>query len=359
MGDFDIQHSTFDNRLLSIDNPAVLPMLSNRILSVLQLTRMALVFTAIADGWCGLLLLTRQQVGPGQVTLDQVGVSTLLLVAGISVGLYGFGMSLNDLIDRRRDAAIAAHRPLPSGRISPAAAQLLCILLLGFAVLCGAIYSQRAPIGWLSLVLVVFTSMLIVFYDLAGKYLVAPGLITLGLIRFFHSVIAAPQMPVLWHPLLLLDHVAIVSMIAYAWEEKRPAITRRQVWLVIGGVVLLNAMVIGLVFWHRREYMPAAAALRLEPGLIFPVIALLSYYVLAQLIRLRAPTIRHAGQRLIFFGLLWLIVYDAAFVAGYVSLEWAIAIAMLLPLAYLCVLMMRWWSTVVALSQRPAFKRAE
>jgi len=334
-------------------------MFSNRLLSVLQLTRMALAFTAMADGWCSLLLLTRQQVGQGPVTLEQVGPTTLLLMGGVSVGLYGFGMSLNDLIDRRRDAAIAAHRPLPSGRISPGSAQLLCMLLLGLAIVCGAVYSQRAPIGWLSLVLVIFTSMLIVFYDLAGKYLVAPGLITLGLVRFFHSVIAAPQMPVLWHPLLLLDHVAIVSMVAYAWEQKRPAISRRQVWLVIGGLVLLNAMVISLVLWRRLDYMPARAVLRLEPGLIFPIMAVMGYVLLAQFIRLRSPTSRDAGQRLMFFGLLWLIVYDAAFAAGYVSLAWAAVIAMLLPIAYLSVMVMRWWSTIVSLSQRPAFKRAE
>jgi hypothetical protein len=59
------------------------------------------------------------------------------------------------------------------------------------------------------------------------------------------------------------------------------------------------------------------------------------------------------------YGLLWLIVYDAAFVAGYVR-DWvaAAAILMLLPLAYGSVRLMRWWSQIVALSQRPSFKRA-
>ncbi len=336
----------------------MLSLLSNRLLPLLQLTRLALVFTAIADGWCNLLMLTRQQVGPGASVFDQLGFSTLALVAGISAGLYAFGMSLNDLIDRRRDLAIAAHRPLPSGRISPAAAQLLCMLLLTIALACGFVYSQRTPIGWLSLVLVMFTAMLIGFYDLAGKYLVAPGLITLGLIRFFHSLIAAPQMPVLWHPLLLLDHVTIVSMVAYAWEQKRPAISRRQVALVIGGLVILNAMVIGLVLWRRFDRTPQIA-LMLQPGLLLPAIAVTGFFTVAQFIRLRTESPREAGQRLMLFGLLWLIVYDAAFVGGYVSLAWAGVIAMLLPVAYVSVLVMRWWSTIVSLSQRPSFKRAE
>jgi 4-hydroxybenzoate polyprenyltransferase len=337
----------------------VLSLLSNRLLPLLQLTRLALVFTAIADGWCNLLLLTRQQVGPAGSVFDRLGVSTLLLVAGISIGLYAFGMSLNDLIDRRRDVAIAPNRPLPSGRVSPVLAQNLCMLLLAMALGCGFAYAQREPIGWLSLVLLVFTAMLIGFYDLAGKYLVAPGLISLGLIRFFHSLIVAPQMPVVWQPLLLLDHVAIVSAVAYAWEQKRPALRRRDVWLVVGGLIVLNAMVIGLVLWRRLDHAGATAALRLDPGLLLPIAAVAAFILTAIFIRLRAASSRQAGQQLMLTGLLWLIVYDAAFVGGYVSLAWAGAIALLLPVAYVSVLVMRWWSTIVGLSQRPAFKRAQ
>jgi len=320
---------------------------------------MALVFTAIADAWCNLLLLTRWQVGPTVSVFDQLGFSTLALVAGISIGLYAFGMTLNDLIDRRRDAAIAAHRPLPSGRVSPATATFICMVLFAMAITCGAVYAQRSSGSWFSLVLVVFTAMLIAFYDFAGKYLVAPGLITLGLIRFFHSLIAAPQMPVPWHSLLLLDHVAIVSMVAYAWEQKRPALSRRHVGLVVGGLVLLNAMVIGLVLLRRLDRFTVAAALRIQPGLMFPAMAALGFITVAQFIRLKSPSPREAGQKLMLFGLLWLIVYDTAFVAGYVSLAWAGVIALLLPVAYLSVQLIRWWSTIVSLSQRPAFKRAE
>ena len=53
----------------------------------------------------------------------------------------------------------------------------------------------------MTLVLAIWTGFLIAFYDLAGKYLVATGLVTLGLIRFFHAVIPAPHVPLLWHPL--------------------------------------------------------------------------------------------------------------------------------------------------------------
>src|SRR5438477_2274618 len=147
---------------------------SQRLLSLLQLTRMALVFTAIADGVAALLL---SEPDPTQISSRR-----LIAVMTISVGLYGYGMSLNDIIDRRRDRQIAAHRPLPSGRIGLIAAHVICVMLGSAAILAG-VYLTRFN-GMMSLVLLIWTLSLITFYDFAGKYLVAPGLLTLGLIRF-------------------------------------------------------------------------------------------------------------------------------------------------------------------------------
>ncbi|MEU5160034.1 SCO3242 family prenyltransferase [Streptomyces sp. NPDC020875] len=45
-----------------------------------------------------------------------------LLAVGASVCLYEAGMALNDWADRAEDAAERPHRPVPSGRIAPAAA---------------------------------------------------------------------------------------------------------------------------------------------------------------------------------------------------------------------------------------------
>src|SRR5688500_14048821 len=149
---------------------------SQRLLTLLQLTRMALVFTAVADGLCTLLLAARERAGPGASLAGHVGVGQVLSAVAVSAGLYGFGMSLNDIIDRRRDAQIAAGRPLPSGRVSLTTAHLICAALVLLALAGGAIYSSARGTP-MSLVLVVFTAILISFYDLAGKYLVAPGLL--------------------------------------------------------------------------------------------------------------------------------------------------------------------------------------
>ena len=182
-------------------------LLSQRLLTVLQLTRMALVFTALSNVYCTAPL--------GDADLD---TARMLSITGISFGLYGFGMSLNDIIDRRRDRQIASHRPLPSGRLGVLTAHAICAFLGLSAVACSILYAHFAGL-WMSPVLVVAAGLLITFYDLAGKYLVAPGLIALGLIRFLHALAPAPSIPVLWHPLLLLTHVTILSAVAYVWEQ--------------------------------------------------------------------------------------------------------------------------------------------
>ncbi len=320
-------------------------------LSLLQLTRMALVFTAIADSFCTMLLLGNSPL-LGADADHVVEPRKMLTIAAMSIGLYGFGMSLNDIIDRRRDRQLAAHRPLPSGRLGVVTAHVICTLLILGAVAAGAYYA-RLTHDWWSLVLVIATASLIAFYDAAGKYLVGPGLLALGLIRFFHAIVPAPRIPVLWHPLLLLNHVTILSTVCYLWEQKRPPLTRVHWWTVIGGLVFVDMVVVALVVTRRApEY------LGLEPRLFIPAAAVVAFMLLAWWVRRRSETSREAGQNLMLYGLLWLIVYDASFVAAYVGWIDAIEFGLFLPAAYFSVQLMRWWSKLVALSHRPEFKRA-
>ena len=333
--------------------------ITRRLFPILQLTRMALVFTAISNSLCTLLISVRARYGPSDV-LERLPWEWAAAVGLISTGLYGFGMSLNDIIDRRRDQQLAAHRPLPSGRIGVATAHVICVLLIIMAIAAGAFYARLSGHGWPSFVLVVWTAMLIVFYDLAAKYLVALGLLSLGLIRFFHAVIPAPNLPLLWHPLLLLNHVTILSLIAYRWEEKRPPLTPIHWALVSGGLLVIDSLLVTLLVLRRGANAPdLLVALRITPALIAPAVAAMLFVILAWVIKVRSANPREAGQRLMLYGLLWLIVYDFTFAAGYVGLLPGLLLLLLLPLAYVSVQVMRWWGGVLALSQRPQFKRAE
>ncbi len=336
--------------------------LSQRLLTLLQLTRMALVFTAISNGACEVLLRVHDRAR--DTYLASLDPRALAAMAAVSIGLYGFGMSLNDIIDRRRDSRIAAHRPLPSGRIRLSTAHAICACLALLAGWGGAAYAHwTKESGTLSLGLVILTGLLIVFYDLAGKYLVALGLVSLGMIRFLQATIAAPNLPVIWHPLLLLDHVTILSTVAYQWEQKRPPLTRKHWWTVLISLAVLNLAVIG--FYGDYQWRHGAQNLRevfndlqFNLKLVPVLLTILVFIALAYRVRLRNPVGADAGQKLMLYGLLWLIVYDSAFVASYVSLGAGAVLFCLMPIAWWSVQLMRWWSKVYSLSQRPVFQRA-
>jgi 4-hydroxybenzoate polyprenyltransferase len=335
---------------------------SQQLLPVLQLTRMALVFTALADSGCALMLWAKQQVQlNGKALWYEFSPAQCLALAMVSIGLYGFGMSLNDIIDRRRDRQISPHRPLPSGRIGLGTAHVVCALLALLALIGGEIYRNVAPNARLSLGLVGFTGALIVFYDFAAKYLAPLGLLSLGLIRFFHATIAAPSLPVIWQPLLLMNHVTIVSTLAYHWEHKRPALRPVHWWSVFLGLGLVDAVAIGLVWWRRRGLgdVLAGGILTIRPALWGPAAAALAFVALTIWIRHRSVNSRAAGRTLMLAGLMWLIVYDASFVAGFVGVPEGIMVLGFLPVTYAAVIIMRWWSKVMLLSQRPEFKRVE
>ena len=235
-------------------------------------------------------------------------------------------------------------------------AHVLCTALGLGGLAAGAYYASIAAPGWRSFVILVWTAILIVFYDFAGKYLVGIGLLTLGLIRFFHAVIPAPQLPLLWHPLLLYTHVAVLSTVAYAWEEKRPPLTTLQWRGVLGGVAFVDCLAIAVVVFKCLR-AGSMAALGLRPALALPFALAGVFVVIGWQIWQRSTTRRQAGQRLMLTGLLWLIVYDSAFAAAHVGWLYALGLLSLAGLSYLAVVVMRWWSRILQFSQQPDFKR--
>ncbi|GHF48277.1 hypothetical protein GCM10010504_15010 [Streptomyces griseus] len=75
-----------------------------------ELLRVSALFSVPGDALAGAAAVGRR---PGRGTA---------LAIGASLCLYEAGMALNDWADREEDAVDRPHRPIPSGRISPAAA---------------------------------------------------------------------------------------------------------------------------------------------------------------------------------------------------------------------------------------------
>lgn len=323
-----------------------------RLLSLLQFTRIALVFTAIGDGWAALLL--HKRATGAAITVPQAIAMTVA-----SAALYTFGMALNDLIDRRRDSRLAPGRPLPSGRLSVRSAKLVCVGLFVLAVGAGLVITKLSVHGWEGLAVLGVTLGLIAFYDFAGKYLVAPGLLTLGLIRGCHAAIASPALNIPWHPVVLLIHVTLLSAVCYHLEGKRPRLTVRHWLAVLAGLATATAAFVSVPVSRLPDGVDWRTALFVDRTLLDVGVAAVAFVLLAVAIRVRHTDARAAGRQIMLYGLLWLIVYDAVFAFGYASSKlWALAVLALLPLALLSVQAMRAWSKLVELSQKPQYQRA-
>lgn len=337
-----------------------MPSLSRNLLTLLQFTRFVLVFTAISNSQASILLAAGLQSTHDVSWYALLDWRVMVAAAITSTGLYAFGMSLNDIVDRRRDAQFAADRPIPSGRIGVRVAHVICALLLIIACSGATWLTSRSPQPAITASIYAVTVLLIFFYDAAGKYLVPLGLIALGLIRLFNAILPDPSVPLPWHPLLILNHVTILSAVAYSWEQKRPALSKKHVVLIASGLALINAVVLGLLLFRRAERLPGdwMTDLHVSNALVWPVIAAVVFFMLGGMIRRQQPDPRRAGKTLMLVGLLWLIVYDAAFVVGHVHWLPGVLLLSLAFLAWLGVRAMRLWARVAELSEKPGYLRA-
>ena len=118
--------------------------------ALLRLVRPPNVFTAVADGLAGLLVLW----GLGLAVPDR---ACLTLVA--SACLYLSGIVLNDYFDRDVDARERPSRPIPSGEVSASFAALL-----GFGLMAAGLLAA-ASIGRSPLILAAVLAAAILAYD--------------------------------------------------------------------------------------------------------------------------------------------------------------------------------------------------
>lgn len=266
------------------------------LVSVLQLTRLALVWTAISNIWLIVLWsrwIEHRADSPWRLW-EQLGLS-----AGVAIGIYVFGMTLNDVLDVRRDRLFAPDRPIPSRRLSVTNAVIIALMALLLAMLCSL------ALGTLNALLCLGCATLIVFYNAAGKYLPALGLMTLGLIRAAHMMIADPQIVTLWPVWVTMTHVTFLSVLCYRLERKRPPMGGQEIWAVLGQWAFVTLVMIA--WMAQRDGLSIDGATGLWHG---PAVAGVAFALIALRILRTTPDSVQAGKMLMRWGLCWLIVYD-------------------------------------------------
>jgi 4-hydroxybenzoate polyprenyltransferase len=204
-----------------------------RLHDYLELVRLPNVFTAMADVAMGLLFV-RADKGP------QPDWVMGLLIAASSL-LYMSGVVLNDVFDLARDTEERPERPLPSGRVSPAAAMRLgwALLLVGAALPVGAalLLQNVKPVA----VGALLAASIVVYNALLKRTVLGP--ILMGACRMLNVLLG---MSVLADP-LRAEHWVVaggigVYIVGVTWLSRTETATSKRPGVALAALVMLSGI---------------------------------------------------------------------------------------------------------------------
>ncbi|WP_053914208.1 SCO3242 family prenyltransferase [Streptomyces sp. TP-A0875] len=216
--------------------------------------------------WAELLRLPALFTVPGDVLAGTAaggapaGPRTLLAI-GSSVCLYEAGMALNDWADQDEDAAERPHRPLPSGRIRPAA------VLTAACALTAAGLALAARAGRPALTVAAPLAATVWAYDLGLKRTPA-GAPAMALARGLDLLLGAAATggrvrTALPSAALLGSHTLAVT--AVSREETRGGSSRAPL-----AALATTGLLTALLTRHRPTRLPAGRGVAATPGLPGP-----------------------------------------------------------------------------------------
>lgn len=273
-----------------------------KLITAIRLTRLTMAFGAVSDVWFVILLSEAQgsevlAVGDAPRHL----AAALLAGAVVAIGLFAYGASLNDVLDVRHDSTFSPHRPIPAGRIKLGQAIVVMVGALIIAVLAGAAF------GTLALWITLLVAAGILFYNAAGKYIPAIGLVTIGLINAAHMLIPNARLSFTLPVWLVMTHAMGIATAVHILEDKRPRLTRRSVAALVLGWLFWSALIVAVGVW-RQGLWPQAIPVR---AAVWPVAAVLAFVLVAQW-KLSAVSGSVAAEKLKRYGAMWQALYGAA-----------------------------------------------
>jgi 4-hydroxybenzoate polyprenyltransferase len=278
----------------------------------LELVRLPNLFTAAADVLAG--YLTVSYVGDVIYFADFIDVQRMLWLVIASVCLYAAGVVLNDYFDEPLDRVERPERPLPSGRVSRAAARRLAVGLIVFGAL------AAASVGPVSLGLALTIAFCAAFYDAIGKR-TAFGPLNMGLCRFLNLLLGVSAVPPLLVgrltlALLLMVHVTGVTVVSRGevWGG-----TRATPLVMVGALGTIALSLVMMDFGHLLPDRSYAPFLLLFLGVVgLPLARAYS-----------DPSPRNLGLS-VKWGVLGLVLLDATFAAAFAGPLAGLAVAALI-----------------------------
>ncbi len=282
----------------------------------LQLMRPANIITAWADVLAGY----GAGLSTAGIVLFSAGSepSALLWLLLATTGLYGGGVTFNDVFDAPLDAVERPERPIPSGRASRLGAACLGTLLLAIGI------AAAAQVSLVSGALAGAIALLALIYDKFSKHHTVIGPFNMGLCRGFNLLLGVSAVSglvqTLW-PLALIPLVYIGAITAISQGEVNGSKRSTAV-----AALLLLGLTVGALF--SLGYLSAVKVWQWLPfTLLF--VALVAPPFVRAVNTLTAENSRNAVRA----GILALIVLDASVAAGFAGWLYGLAILSLLPLS--------------------------
>jgi hypothetical protein len=282
-----------------------------RIAPVLHLTRVTTAFAVLADTWF-VILWTRANPGeePGLESFPATLAVQLLAGALVALGLFGFGTSLNDILDLKRDRTLHPDRPLAAGDISLEAAMGLVVVTMMISVLGATAFGTRAVL----LTLVVQGAIL--GFNAAARFVPAIGLVVLGLIYAGHMVVPNVQLRFLWPVWLVMTHSLAVGTLTHWMARKVPRLSRRALLAACAGWLFWSLVLLWMQ-WRRttppQTLWPASVPFS---AAVWPAL-LAGAFVLVAWERVRRYGFGpRAAEKINRYGSLWLALYACAWLLG-------------------------------------------
>ena len=278
---------------------------------LLLLIRPANVVTAVADILAGIAV-------SGYLFAGQFDWRLIALLCLSTAALYGGGVVLNDLFDAKLDAVERPERPIPSGLVSKGEAAALGSTLLAAGIMFAAGVSWY-PAGVIALLIAVAS----VVYDKWGKHQAILGPLNMGLCRGLNLLLGMSILPEAlarfgWLSVVPIIYIAAITMIS------RGEVHGGSKKTLYSAVAFYLAVILAIfaVSLNNGHFYLALVFLLVFGAMIFPPL----FRAIGE------PVGRNIGKA-VKSGVIALILMNAAWASAFGNVEFAIAIAFLLPVS--------------------------
>jgi 4-hydroxybenzoate polyprenyltransferase len=285
-----------------------------RLSPVLHLTRVTTAFAVIANTWFVILWTRANAVNgnePGGAAGGVLEGPLWPLLGGgalLGLGLYAFGMTINDILDVRRDRLLRPGRPLASGAMGMDAAISLVVITLIASVLGATVFGVEAVL------LTLLLHAAILAFNAAGKFIPGIGLVILGLIYGAHMVVPNLHLRFLWPVWLVMTHALVVRAVTHRMARRVPRLSKRAIVAAVVGWCFWSGVLLWFQ-WRRAgghvwpEWVNPWAA-------VWPAALALLFALVAWRKVLRYGPGARAAEKIERYGSLWLPLYACGWLLG-------------------------------------------